>query len=146
MAKTAKILLGVGCGLMVILVVLAIWGYFVLNYVEKRLDESTKPDENAGVEYGKKTDQQGCIDEGLRRARSSTYTDLSGGLSSQIFVESCLKNAKPVQDFCSGVPSFWDINDTKWMVEQCHKVGMDERKTGCASVFAGKHSFCSPAK
>ena len=144
MAKTGKILLGVGCGVVVLAVIAIVGGYFALNYIEARLDASTKQDEAAGSEFGKKTDQQGCIDEGLRRARSYTYTDMSSSLYTQTFVEACLKNAKPVQDFCAGAPPFWDINETKWMVDQCHKAGLDEKKTGCVSVFAGKKNFCSP--
>ena len=73
-----------------------------------------------------------------------TFVDLNKGMSLNSFLESCLKNSKPVQDFCTGVPGFWDVNDTKWLVEQCHKAGMDEKKSGCIFVFQAKHDFCSP--
>lgn len=146
MTKTVKILLGVGGGLIVLVVIVIVGGYFALNYIEARLEAGVKPDEEAGTAYGKTVDQKGCIDEGLRRSRSMTFTDLGKGTSLGSFLGTCLKNSKPVQDFCVGVPGFWDINDTAWMVEQCHKTGMDEKKSGCTFVFQAKHDFCSPPK
>jgi len=144
MTKTGKILVGIGCGLIILIAIVVVGGYFALNYIEARLNESVKPDEEAGTAYGKTVDQKGCVDEGLRRSRSMTFVDLNKGMSLNSFLESCLKNSKPVQDFCTGVPGFWDVNDTKWLVEQCHKAGMDEKKSGCIFVFQAKHDFCSP--
>ncbi|HYJ92907.1 MAG TPA: hypothetical protein VEV84_16475 [Pyrinomonadaceae bacterium] len=146
MSKTGKVLIGVGLGLVILCFVLVVGGYFALNYIEARLQSSVKQDEMAGAEFGKKGDQSACMDEGLRRARTSSVIDLSGGLAIDTFVEACLKNAKPVKDFCLGVPGFWDVNDTRWLVEQCHRVGMDEKATGCIHVFTAKHDFCSPPK
>lgn len=142
MTKNAKILTGIGCGLLVLGAIVLVGGYFTMNYLERRLAEGTKQYEAAGLEFGKTTDQQGCIDEGLRRGKTSSITDFSLAVST--FTESCLKNAKPVADFCAGVPGFWSLKDTEWGVEQCQKAHQDEVNTGCMHVFQAKHSFCSP--
>ena len=144
MTKNGKILLGCGGVLIVIGVIVIVGGYFAMNYAERRLEESSRPDVEAGASFGKTVDQQGCIDEGLRRAKSMTIFDIGKGTSLDNFIGSCLKSAAPVKDFCVGVPGFWNMNDSQWVVEQCRKAGVDEKKSGCSYVFQAKHHYCSP--
>ena len=145
MTKNGKILLGCGGVVLVIAVIVLVGGYFGLKYIDKRMDESLKPDEEAGTAYGKTVDQQGCVDEGLRRSRLIPLLAMGRSIALQTFVGACLKNARPVDNFCDGVPSYWDLDDTKWKVAQCHKAKMDEAETSCAMVFSEKKSFCRPA-
>lgn len=145
MSKNGKILLSVGGVLLLLIIVCGVVGKLGLDYVEKRLDESAKPDVDAGVEFAKTTDQKGCMDEGLRRAKTITFIDFSKGMSLDTFLESCLKEAKPTQDFCSGVPGRWSMKDTEWKKAECKNAGLDAEKTGCVYVFQAKYSFCSPS-
>jgi hypothetical protein len=144
MSKTGKVLLGIGGGILVVIAVVAIGGYFAMGYIEARLEQGYKADEDAGLDYGKKADQEGCISEGVKRSRSVSVVDVGKSVGLTTFVDACLKNAKPVDGFCKGVPAFWDVNDTKWLVDECAKAGADSNKTVCMGVFQAKHDFCSP--
>jgi len=143
MKRGVKIFIGVAGALFLFGVIAVIGGILALNYIESRIDESTKQYEAEGLEFGKTADQQGCINEGLRRAKSATVFEVGDGLANLVFVEACLKQCSPTKDFCSGVPSFWSTQDSEWKIEECRKAGLDEQKTGCMHVFKAKHNFCN---
>jgi hypothetical protein len=145
MTKGLKIFMGIGCSLLVFGAVLLVGLVIGLNYLESRIGESTKAFEVEGREFGRKTDQQGCINEGLRRSKSMKIFDFESGVSNMSFVDSCLELSRPTPGFCAGVPSFWSMKDSEWKVSQCRKAGMDEQKTGCMHVFKIKHDYCRPA-
>ena len=145
MSKNGKILLGIGGVLLALIVVCGVAGKLAMDFAEKRLVEGSKPDIDAGVEFAKTTDQKGCMDEGLKRARAITLVDFGKGMSLDTFLVSCLKGAKPTQDFCVGVPGYWSMKDTEWKQAECKKAGLDEKKSGCIYVFQAKYSICSPA-
>jgi hypothetical protein len=145
MTKGVKIFMGIGCSFLLIGAVIAVGLVIGLNYLESSLEESTKEVEAEGREFGKATDNEGCINEGLRRSKSATILDFGSGMSSMVFVEACLKSSRPTPDFCVGVPSFWSMQDSEWKIAECRKAGLDEAKTGCMHVFKVKHEFCSPA-
>lgn len=143
MTKKAKILIGVGIGVVVIggaLITALVVG---MNYLESRFNESVKPAEAEGLAFGKSTDQNGCIDEALVRSKPNKILDLGAGIATGVFVDSCLKTCKPSQGFCDGVPSFWDTKDSEWKVDQCKKRGLDIQNTGCMHVFQAKFQHCS---
>src|SRR4249919_408418 len=106
MTTTGKVVLGIGIGLIVLVVIVVVAGYLALNYIETSIHESVKADEQAGSEYGKTADQQGCMLEGLRRSRGHYLTDYQAGNAVKAFTDMCLKNAKPTESFCAGVPSY----------------------------------------
>lgn len=130
---------------MLLIIVCGVAGKLAMDYAEKRLVESTKPEIDAGVEFAKTTDQKGCIDEGLTRAKTMTFADFGKGISLDTFVVACLQGAKATQDFCSGVPGYWSMKDTDWKKAECKKAGLDAEKSGCVYVFQAKFSFCSPS-
>ncbi|HEV7699267.1 MAG TPA: hypothetical protein VGO43_03475 [Pyrinomonadaceae bacterium] len=145
MTKTGKILLG--CGGVIVIVVIVLGGvvFYLMNKdfekSSKLLQEGIKRDQNAGMEFGKTIDQPGCINEGFRLSR---LTSQEREVTIFTFVNSCLQSAKPVQDFCVGVPPHSYPADTNWRAEECRKAGLDALKTECTSVFEAKQSFCQP--
>jgi len=143
MTTTGKVLLGIGIGLIVLVAIVVVAGYLALNYIETSIHESVKADEQAGSEYGKATDQQGCIVEGLRRSRGHYLTDYQAGNAVKAFTDMCLKNAKPTESFCAGVPSYGISEGRKWANNECGKAGYDESATTCVFVFLSKHGFCN---
>ncbi|MEQ1645332.1 MAG: hypothetical protein ABL959_17920 [Pyrinomonadaceae bacterium] len=146
MSKNIKILIGV-LGLLIFLAaVCVIGGYLGMNYLERNLQEAVKADVEEGKTYGKTIDQQACMTEGLRRSKSMTFIELSKLSSLGAFVEACIGVAKPVKDFCTGVPGAFDFDKNKWQINECRAAGLDEAKTGCTSVFQAKHAFCNPVK
>ena len=55
-----------------------------------------------GREFGKGTDNRGCVDEGVSRYKKEP--GFSNALSNGIFVRICLDNSKPTPGFCDTVP------------------------------------------
>src|SRR4051794_34625054 len=55
-----------------------------------------------GRNFGKTTDNQGCVDEGLSRyKREPGFTSI---LTNSIFMRMCLESSKPTAGFCNDVP------------------------------------------
>ena len=143
MTTTGKVVLGIGIALIVLTTMVVVAGYVAFNYIETSIHESVKADEQAGSEYGKATDQQGCIVEGLRRSRGHYLTDYQAGNAVKAFTDICVKNAKPTASFCEGVPSYGISEGRKWANNECGKAGYDESATTCVFVFLSKHGFCN---
>ena len=87
-----------------------------------------------GREFGKTTDQNGCLEKGFL-----TEEYLVSG-----FVKGCLKSSKPIPDFCDGVPLGYDPGKakdiSKWLDERCKKDGHNGRS--CLDTFIVKRDFC----
>lgn len=81
-----------------------------------------------GREFGKTTDQNGCVEKGL-----TLPNDFVNKLS---FTSGCLRTSRPAPDFCEGVPYY----DPDWADEQCKKIG--DNKDACKQAFQSKQSFC----
>ena len=144
MTKNTKIFLGVGCGVLLIgAIVVVVGGIMAMKYWGKPFVEATARFEQEGREFGKTTDQQGCMDEGVRRSRSAGVLDISAGMGLAVFVDSCLKSSRPTANFCDGVPSFWSMEDSEWAMAECKKEGADPEKTACIHIMKRKHQFCS---
>lgn len=100
-------------------------------YVKKRYcSDSTRNDQTnlEGRKFGKKTDQNGCMEKG--------FTFPGDSLRKSFFMFGCLRTSRPTPDFCQGVPGY----DDKWAGEQCEKAG--DNKDSCVWVFKAKQSFC----
>jgi hypothetical protein len=147
MKRGTKIGLGIGCGaLLVVGAVVIVGGYFALNYLEKTVGEATQESEAEGREFGKTTDQEGCIKDGMRRSRSVGFVDFGGALALTAFVDACLNTSRPTEGFCNGVPSFWSMKEGEWGADLCRKAGIDPEKTACIHVTKRKHQFCTMPK
>jgi len=123
--------------------VVLVAGYFALNFLEKRLEESTAQFAVEGREFGKGADQRKCMDEGIRRSKSMGLLDFSGASTVSRFIDACLETSKATPNFCDGVPSFWSMKDNEWGAAQCRKAGIDPEKTGCIHAMKRQHEFCS---
>ena len=144
MTSNTRVFLGAGCGCLAIAaVIILVGGYFLLNHIEARLDESTKAFEIEGREFGSSADQQGCINEALRRSRSSGAFNLDAGMTAAVFLDACLETSRPTPDFCERIPSSLSLSGPDWDKDQCIKLGFDPYKTGCVHVFYRKRNFCS---
>lgn len=144
MTKTAKILIGVGGALAVVLIVVLIAGFFAVRYLMNRV--SADREEGKTFAQVQSIDQKGCISEGLKRARSIEFLNVGKGTSLSTFVEGCLRAATPNPDLCTGVPGMSITEKDAWITSQCQLAGMDKQKSGCFFVFAGKHNFCNGVK
>lgn len=93
-----------------------------------------------GVEFGKTTNQQGCIDEGLKRGSRMALFDWEDQGDNEDFVLGCLKSSAPSSGFCDGVPS--DVKNifVDWTKKKCEKINMIEPI--CTGIFDQQIRFC----
>ena len=91
-------------------------------------------------EFGEKTDNQGCVDEGAKRYRQAEgLTEL---MQSSMFLRACLDASRETPGFCDAVPGPLEFTKTaKWRVEQCEKYGMKD-KPNCGSLFQQVQQYC----
>jgi len=95
-----------------------------------------------GRSFGRTTDQRGCIDEGLKRAREFRAIDLAAMVANQTFVQKCLGTSRKNEGFCEGVPSRFSLNRNDWMQDECQKVNMSPIGTGCMAPFKAQIEYC----
>ena len=143
MKKGTKIVIGIVITILLLIfsiIGLVVSGFFGLVFLtEQAYKKSNKKIEQAkvdGREYGKTTDQNGCMEKGfLRDEKGESFYSGVG------FVDECLKSSKPNPDFCDGVPFDASVD---WNDEQCKKVGHNTQS--CFHAFVAKHSFCDGKK
>jgi hypothetical protein len=138
-----------GLVFMVVVVPLLVIGVMLYITSDKEFQQKREAREIEGREFGKTTTQEGCIKEGLERARKMTVFELKSNLLNQAFVENCLAASQPIPGFCDGIPRDTLLNtnaESDWKDQQCEKVAMDDANTGCHAVFGAKVYFCREQK
>jgi hypothetical protein len=93
-----------------------------------------------GKEFGARTDNQGCVDEGVARQRKAVgFGEL---MKSGIFLRSCLDASRPVPNFCDGVPGALQfVKAVEWRKAQCEKYGLGQDQQ-CPQLFQQVQQFC----
>lgn len=141
---TRQILIAFGIvALLFIVGIGALVGVVIYFSSDKEYTQQYEAKQAEGLEFGKTTDQSGCMHEGLTRAKVVKGYNINQVMYIKGFVEKCLESSRPTQGFCNGVPSKWNLNSSDWENKQCDKAGMDILQTGCKGVFDVKVDFCS---
>jgi hypothetical protein len=116
----------------------AVGGIFLLG-----LNSEAEQAENAGVEFGKSTDQRGCLDEALKRLRAANKSGnfIKQG-ETQLFLDGCFQTSRATPDFCADAPkedAFFTIR--KWSQERCQQIGAGN-DDDCVLLFIGVSNVC----
>jgi len=106
----------------------------------RAMDQELTAKEEEGKEFGKTTDQQGCITEGMTRGKKLTGINLTGEVGNRYFVKGCLRASQPTPGFCEGVPSPLRRVVDNWDERQCEKVRIP--KSACQDVLKEQILFC----
>src|SRR5918992_2278698 len=97
-----KVLLIVGVLLVMLIVGAVLVGYFVVRRYGPGLMEAGKQTYSEGVEYGRRTDNEGCLNEAVaRQARAGGFADL---IKNNVFMRACLEASGRTLGFCDAVP------------------------------------------
>jgi hypothetical protein len=100
----------------------------------------TKVAMEEGRDFGRTSDNQGCVDEAISRYRNER--GLTAAISSSLFETSCLQNSRPTPGFCDNVPKQTEfIKSGQWRAEQCSKVDLGGDKY-CQQLFAPVQQYC----
>jgi hypothetical protein len=93
-----------------------------------------------GKDFGSQSDNQACVDESI--ARYKREPGLRNGISTGIFMRTCLDASRPTPGFCDEVPKVTDfMRSARWRIEQCSQIGLAQDNY-CQQLFQQVQSFC----
>ena len=135
-----KVLLIVGVLLVVLLVGGVVAIYFLARAYGPGLVEAGKQTYGEGVEYGRRTDNEGCLNEAVaRQARADGFADL---IKNNVFMRACLEASRPTPGFCDGVPRQTEfMKAIGWQQQQCQRYGLSPEQQ-CSQLFSQVQQFC----
>ena len=71
-----------------------------------------------GRDFGRNSDNQGCVDESISRYKKEP--GFTSAISNSLFMRSCLDSSRATPGFCTDVPKTTEfIKSGQWRVEQC---------------------------
>ena len=129
-------------GVLIVLLVIGVIGAGVYWWSNNKdaLMAKAKALVEEGQEAGRQTDNQGCVDQAITRYKADR--GFTNGISSGIFMESCLRVSSPTPGFCDEVPHETEfIKSGKWQEAQCERVGLASDQY-CRQLFQGVERFC----
>lgn len=135
-----KVLLVVGVLLVLLLVGGVVAVYFLARTYGPGLVEAGKQTYNEGVEYGRRSDNEGCLNEAVaRHARAEGFTDM---IKINVFMRACLEKSRPTPGFCDDVPHQTEfMKAVAWQQRQCQRYGLSPEKQ-CGQLFQQVQQFC----
>jgi hypothetical protein len=116
----------------------------VLYYAGKKygpgIMANVEKGEKDGRGFGEQTDNQGCVDEGVKRYRDAVgFSEL---MRDSLFVRSCLEASRETPNFCDGVPSAFEFTKTiQWRKAQCEKYD-SPGGAQCGNLFQQVQEYC----
>ena len=91
-------------------------------------------------DFGRNTDNQGCVDESISRYKADP--GFTTAISTSIFMRICLKESRPTPGFCDDVPKQTEfIKSAQWKIEQCRRINL-ARDSNCQNLFQPVQQFC----
>jgi hypothetical protein len=135
-----KVLLVAGVLLVLLIVGTVVAGYFVVRRYGPGLVEAGKQTYEDGVEYGRRTDDEGCLNEAVaRQARAGGFADM---IKNNVFMRACLEASRPTPGFCDGVPRQTEfMKGVAWQQQQCQRYGLSQQQQ-CSQLFGQVQQFC----
>jgi hypothetical protein len=101
--------------------------------------EKSKQSMLEGEQFGKATDNQGCLAESIVRHKQTP--GFSSALSTQLFLQGCLQASRATPGFCDDVPKRLEfVKSAQWQQQQCARNNL--RDTYCPQLFSQVETFC----
>ena len=144
MSTAGKVILTISiCIILLVIGVVGAGAYWWSRHGRQMVEAGTNAMKE-GSEAGKKTDNQGCLDQTLSRYKANK--GLGGGISSNIFLLGCLESSSPTPGFCDDVPSPNDIiKSAAWQLQKAKEAGMPDDPY-CRQVFGTVQQHCQKAR
>jgi len=140
MPAWAKVLLAIGCGAVLLLVVIGVAGYFFINSHKDQWIADARKANDEGSAFGQGKSSNDCIDESLARLRASK--GILGEARIRVFLKGCLDVAPPSPQMCEGVPPRSEIiRSATWSLHECAQRGMAGSQP-CTRVIAELQERC----
>jgi hypothetical protein len=96
-----------------------------------------------GKAFGKTTDNQGCVDEAVKRYKRDP--GLLSAIANQGFLDGCLKVSQPTIGFCENIPLGDFAKMGKWRESQCKRYDLQSGRD-CQALVMPVTMFCGDKK
>jgi hypothetical protein len=128
-------------GVIVLLIVgVVIAGVYWWSQNKDALLSRAKEVVTEGKDFGRHSDNQGCVDESISRYKKEP--GLTSAVSNNIFMQICLESSRPTPGFCDNVPKRLEFMKTaEWRVTQCRRVELS-KDDYCQQLFTPVQHFC----
>jgi hypothetical protein len=94
-----------------------------------------------GRDFGRTTDNQGCVDENVSRYKKDP--GFSSAISASLFTKACLEASRPTSGFCNDVPKTTEfMKSGEWRAAQCRRVDL-AKDSYCQQLFQPVQEFCA---
>ncbi len=135
-----KALLAVAIVVVLLVVGVVVGGVVWWSRNKDKLMGRAKEVMTEGREFGRNTDNQGCVDETLVRYKKERgFTSV---ISLSIFSRACLDASRPTPGFCNDVPKPTEfIKSGQWRAEQCRRADLSSDNY-CRQLFQPVQEFC----
>lgn len=135
-----KALLAVALIIVVLVVGVIVAGVVWWGRNKDKLIGRAKEVMTEGREFGRNTDNQGCVDESVSRYKKDP--GITTVISDSIFTRACLEASRPTPGFCDDVPKQTEfVKTAQWRIEQCRKVDLS-KDSNCQNLFTPIQQFC----
>jgi len=136
----AKVLIIAGVLLVLLVVGVVAGGVFWWSRNKDSLIARGKAVVTEGQDAGRKSDNQGCVDQSISRYKRGP--GFTGSIETSIFMQTCLQASRPTPGFCDEVPKQTEfIKTAQWRLEQCRQVELSSDQY-CQNLFTPVQQFC----
>ena len=126
MSKAAKIIIAVAVSFVILAAGAIGFGLYWWSRHSGELLEAGRKHYEQGQEFGKKCDEQACLNEAITRYKADR--GFTGSLATGLFLRGCLEASRPTPGFCDQVPKQSDIlKSARWQIEEAKKAGIDDQ-------------------
>lgn len=135
-----KVLLAIAIIVVLLVVGVVVGGVVWWSRNKDKLMGRAKEVMTEGREFGRNTDNQGCVDESI--ARYKKEPGFGSAISTNLFNKACLENSRPTSGFCNDVPKVTEfIKSAEWRKSQCTSVALGS-DSYCPQLFQPVQEFC----
>lgn len=130
------------CFVLLIVGVVGFGAYWLSTHKDEliRSAESARAD---GAAFGRRTDNQGCLTEVLRRHKE--HHGFSDAILNNLFISGCLDASRPTSGFCDGVPKTSEMTaSVSWRLKKCTDAGLSD--SYCGNLFGEVQKYCESDK
>lgn len=135
-----KVLLAVAIIVVLLVVGVVVGGVVWWSRNKDRLMGRAKEVMTEGHDFGRTTDNKGCVDESLARYKKEPgFTNV---IATNLFNKACLETSRPTPGFCNEVPKITEfMKSAQWRKSQCDLVELST-DSYCQQLFQPVQEFC----
>jgi hypothetical protein len=135
-----KVLLTIAIILVVLVVGVIGAGAFWWYRNKDAIIGKTKEIAHEAQEFGRNSDNRGCVDESVSRYKKSP--GMTSAISTAVFMRLCLDASHATPGFCEDVPKQTEfIKSAQWRIQQCREINL-ESDSYCQQLWSPVQQYC----